>query len=198
MVCGFCLFPFLNLITPLEFCGWTCMYLWDWFFHPWFFYSISNTCEAYPEFFRTSLGGTFSADISACVPLYCPPGLLSHQRFQPVLYCGPLQVTATAGLGAEAWAGPVLAISCLCNAALFFLAVPRGRDMRNLTILPQPGMEPSSPAVEAWILNHWTTREVPAALLLVPVHVCPPHSIHFLSVFMPGSLAASLATLEGR
>ena len=25
-----------------------------------------------------------------------------------------------------------------------------------------PGMEPASPALEAWSLNHWTTREVPA------------------------------------
>ena len=25
---------------------------------------------------------------------------------------------------------------------------------------PEPGMESSPPAVEAWSLNHWTTREV--------------------------------------
>ena len=28
-------------------------------------------------------------------------------------------------------------------------------------IVPQPGIEPASPAVEAWSLNHWTTREIP-------------------------------------
>ena len=27
--------------------------------------------------------------------------------------------------------------------------------------VPQPGIEPMPPAVEAWNLNHWTAREVP-------------------------------------
>ena len=27
-------------------------------------------------------------------------------------------------------------------------------------LVPQPGIEPASPALEAWNLNHWTTREV--------------------------------------
>ena len=27
--------------------------------------------------------------------------------------------------------------------------------------VPQPGIKPSPPAVEAWNFNHWTTREVP-------------------------------------
>ena len=28
-------------------------------------------------------------------------------------------------------------------------------------LVPQPGVEPAPPAVEAQSLNHWTTREVP-------------------------------------
>ena len=28
-------------------------------------------------------------------------------------------------------------------------------------LVPQPGTEPKSPAVEAQSLNHWTSREVP-------------------------------------
>ena len=28
-------------------------------------------------------------------------------------------------------------------------------------LVPQPGMEPTPPAVEAWSLNPWTAREVP-------------------------------------
>ena len=32
-------------------------------------------------------------------------------------------------------------------------------------LVPQPGMEPESPAVEAQSLNHWTAREVPAITL---------------------------------
>ena len=27
-------------------------------------------------------------------------------------------------------------------------------------LVPQPGIEPMPPAVEAWSLNHWTAREV--------------------------------------
>lgn len=34
--------------------------------------------------------------------------------------------------------------------------MPRG------ILVPQPGMEPLPPAVEAWSVNHWTTRVVPA------------------------------------
>ena len=32
-------------------------------------------------------------------------------------------------------------------------------------LVPQPGIEPVSPAVEAWSLNHWTTREGPVLFL---------------------------------
>ena len=32
-------------------------------------------------------------------------------------------------------------------------------------LVPQPGTEPSSPAVEAWSLNHQTAREVPGAFI---------------------------------
>ena len=28
-------------------------------------------------------------------------------------------------------------------------------------LAPQPGIKPAPLAVEAWSLNHWTTREVP-------------------------------------
>ena len=33
-------------------------------------------------------------------------------------------------------------------------------------LVPQPGTEPRSPAVEVWNLNHWTTRKVPLHLLM--------------------------------
>ena len=32
-------------------------------------------------------------------------------------------------------------------------------------LVPQPGVEPMPPKVEAWSLSHWTAREV-------PVNVC--------------------------
>ena len=31
-------------------------------------------------------------------------------------------------------------------------------------LVPRPGMQPEPPAVEAWSLNHWTTREVPLCI----------------------------------
>ena len=31
-------------------------------------------------------------------------------------------------------------------------------------LVPQPEMEPTSPAVEVWRLKHWTTREVPICI----------------------------------
>ena len=41
-----------------------------------------------------------------------------------------------------------------------FLAAPRGMwDLSSPT--KGPGIEPMSPAVEVWSLNHWTAREVP-------------------------------------
>ena len=33
-------------------------------------------------------------------------------------------------------------------------------------LVPPPGIEPMSPAVEAQSLNHWTAREVPGLLVL--------------------------------
>ena len=43
----------------------------------------------------------------------------------------------------------------------FFLAASRTACG---ILVPQPGIEPLPPAVESWVLNHWTTMEVPAAL----------------------------------
>ena len=60
-----------------------------------------------------------------------------------------------------------------CN---FFLFLPffffSGHSMRHGD-LPQPGIKPMPPAVEAWSLNHWTTREVPTL-----VNFCVFGNIH--------------------
>ena len=49
----------------------------------------------------------------------------------------------------------------------------------------QLGIEPQPPAVEAWNLNHWTTRDFPTIIfsLLPPILGQPPKS-ECLSVFM--------------
>ena len=44
---------------------------------------------------------------------------------------------------------------------VYFLTSPL--DLRNLSSLSRVGIH--APAVESWILNHWTTREVPTMLL---------------------------------
>ena len=36
-------------------------------------------------------------------------------------------------------------------------------------LVPQAGLEPVAPVVEAWSLNHWTTREVPPVDVLIAV-----------------------------
>ena len=39
-------------------------------------------------------------------------------------------------------------------------------------LVPQPGIEPMPPALEAWSLNHWTTREVPEMKIYVKKKTC--------------------------
>ena len=36
-----------------------------------------------------------------------------------------------------------------------------GSVLACVILVPQPGVEPMSPALEAWSPNHWTTRELP-------------------------------------
>ena len=36
-------------------------------------------------------------------------------------------------------------------------------------LVPWPGIKPKSPALEAWSLSHWSTREVPSSGLLIAV-----------------------------
>ena len=44
--------------------------------------------------------------------------------------------------------------------AFFFLTAPSTCEI----LVPQPGTEPGPPALEAWSLNHWTTKEIPRVL----------------------------------
>ena len=48
---------------------------------------------------------------------------------------------------------------CFCLMFWFF-----GHEVCRI-LAPQPGMQMMPPAVEAWSLNHWTTREVPRVSL---------------------------------
>lgn len=45
MVYGFCWFSFLQLRSPLEFCGWLYMYWWDLLSSLWVFHSVSDPWE---------------------------------------------------------------------------------------------------------------------------------------------------------
>ena len=53
----------------------------------------------------------------------------------------------------------VLYLLILLSFFLFFFFFFWPRSMQDLS--PPPGTEPVPPAVEAWSLNHWTTKEVP-------------------------------------
>ena len=50
----------------------------------------------------------------------------------------------------------------LFNLKKFVVVLHRHAKCRIL--VPRPGIEPESPAVEAQSFNHWTTREVPRKL----------------------------------
>ena len=65
-------------------------------------------------------------------------------------------------------AGDSILISCVSGRWFF---IRRDRKPNSIYFIlffaiaqgvfgPQPGIEPMPPAVEAWSLNHWTTREV--------------------------------------
>ena len=43
---------------------------------------------------------------------------------------------------------------------ILFIYLYFGHAARGI-LVPQPGIEPAPPAVKAWSLNHWTSREVP-------------------------------------
>ena len=48
---------------------------------------------------------------------------------------------------------------------LFFFFFLRLHCVACGLLVPQPGIEPVSPALGAWSANHWTTREVPLRTL---------------------------------
>ena len=58
-----------------------------------------------------------------------------------------------------------IAFSSQSNLALsFFLFLAEPYAACGI-LVPQPGIEPMPPAMEGWILNHWTAREVPSTHL---------------------------------
>ena len=46
-------------------------------------------------------------------------------------------------------------------------------------LVPQVEIEPMHPAVEAWSLNHWTTRKVPYYLFFCPASFQESETITF-------------------
>ena len=47
-------------------------------------------------------------------------------------------------------------------------------EARTWYLVPQPGIEPGSPALGVWSLTHWITREVPSCSLRLN-HKCNPY-----------------------
>ena len=64
----------------------------------------------------------------------------------------------------------LLMFYCFYFIVLSFFFWPHCMACRIL--VPPPGIEPTpTPALEAWSLNHWTTREVPPTVSSTP-NVC--------------------------
>ena len=60
-------------------------------------------------------------------------------------------------------------------------------------LVPQPGIEPMSPEVEAWSLNHWTTRDVLENCIYIYICVCVCVYTYFLIIlFISGCAESSL------
>ena len=62
-------------------------------------------------------------------------------------------------------------------------------------LVPQPGIKPVSPALEAWRLNHWTAREVPRAGVWTPVYLMSKF-IFFQVALLPQSEATNICSKE--
>ena len=58
-----------------------------------------------------------------------------------------------------------------CSVIFFFLLHHAACGI----LVPWPGIEPMPPALQAWSLNHWTTREVLRVIALLR----PPMGLHF-------------------
>ena len=63
-----------------------------------------------------------------------------------------------------------LVISFKKNNQIIYLAVP-GLSRGKLDLVTWPEIEPSTPALGAWSLRHWTTREVSRDFLLEGVEI---------------------------
>lgn len=55
-------------------------------------------------------------------------------------------------------------------SAPLFITLFFGHGCGLHDLVPQPGIKHEPPALQAWSLNHWTTREVPSASLTVASH----------------------------
>ena len=66
----------------------------------------------------------------------------------------------------HAWTGLLINFTLLFGHAAWHVACE--------ILVPQPGMEPTPPAVEARSLNNWTAREV---LTLESIYICRLYSI---------------------
>ena len=64
------------------------------------------------------------------------------------------------------WLCWVLVASCgiFVAACGIFSCGMRALSCGMQDLVPWPGMEPGSPALGAWSLNHWTTMEIPRSL----------------------------------
>ena len=72
----------------------------------------------------------------------------------------------------------------LCEYCFFWLCAAAGR-----VLVPQEGIEPMPPAVEARIRNHWNTMEFPECRILIFFPWCQITSWSFFFVFWLKTMA---------
>ena len=102
----------------------------------------------------------------------------SNAMFELLLNTGKT-VIRSAGCVSDCFSSPVhipLLVSFASHNSISFLFLyiylflSFGRTVSCGILLPQPGIDPASPALGAWSLNHWTTR----AGLLWPFQTSSP------------------------
>ena len=94
----------------------------------------------------------------------------SEISFMGLVFPGETSTASLAG-----WPLPPMTLSCYCHHhscytcrqtfLFFFWLCPEACRI----LLPQPGIEPALPSLEAWGLNHWTARKVPCHPLILGV-----------------------------
>ena len=116
------------------------------------------------------------------------------KKMSEFLSCTPNKCVPFASLNSKlffAFFNYSLFLSCF-PALLFFFFFWPCRTACGI-LVPQPGIKPMPPAVEAWSLNHWTAREVPVLHSLLPFLFSFWKKVQMLPRYKSNSLQAFIS-----